>query len=74
MTFELNNGGYLCMEQKDHDKPCQVTITRKNEPKKQYNIPPTDMIMLLNLYQHIKTNDIQNDFINPHGKNKSTNF
>ena len=29
-----------------------------------------DMVMLVNLYQYIKRNDIQNDFINPYGKNK----
>lgn len=29
-----------------------------------------NMVMLFNLYQYIKRNDIQNDFINPYGKNK----
>ena len=33
-------------------------------------IPPGDFVMLVNLYKHIKYNDIRNDFINPYGKNK----
>lgn len=33
-------------------------------------IPNGDMVMLINLYQYIKRNDIQNDFINPYGKNR----
>lgn len=28
-----------------------------------------DMVMLINLYRYIKRHDIQNDFINPYGKN-----
>ena len=71
MTFALNNEGYLRMEQKDTDNPCEITITRSNKPIKHYTIPPTDMVMLFNLYQHIKNNNIQNEFINPHGTNKN---
>ena len=29
-----------------------------------------DFVMLINWYKYIKDNDIKNDFINPHGKNK----
>jgi hypothetical protein len=32
-------------------------------------IPNGDMVMLINLYRYIKDNDIQNEFINPNGKN-----
>ena len=32
-----------------------------------YNISAGDMVMLLNYYRYIKTNDIPCDFINPNG-------
>ncbi len=33
-------------------------------------IPPGDMIMLLNYYNYVKENNIQDDFINPYGIKK----
>ena len=30
------------------------------------------MVMLINLYRYVINNDIQNDFINPNGKNKES--
>ena len=65
ITFDVNNNGKVTIEQKAHDK--SVTVTHGNGSKRVIN--PCDFIMLLNMYQYIKDNDIQNDFINPHGKN-----
>ena len=65
ITFDVNNNGKVTIEQKAHDK--SVTVTHGNGSKTEIN--PCDFIMLLNMYQYIKDNDIQNDFINPHGKN-----
>lgn len=61
--FKVNNGQVMELSQCgiDHD-----VILEEVDP---LYIPAGDMVMLLNLYRHIKDNDIQNDFINPHGKN-----
>ena len=37
------------------------------ETKNDIEIPADDMAMLVGAYQLIKSNDIQNDFINPYG-------
>ena len=65
ITFHCayNYGAMLqtyALQQKIKDKGYKTITT----------IPAGDMVMLVNLYKHIKENDIQNDFINPHGKNE----
>ena len=71
LSFKTNNNGIMNMIQ--HEIDGKVTVKRL-EKDKGYNtittIPAGDMVMLVNLYRYIKENDIQNDFINPHGKNK----
>lgn len=71
ISFDTNNCGILELEQVTHDG--HVIINRLNDSgvsEKRRAIKPTDFVMLLNLYEYIKENDIQNDFINPNGKNK----
>lgn len=65
ITFDVNNCGKVTLEQKTHDKSVIVTHGNGNIT----TISPGDFIMLLNMYNYIKNNDIQSDFINPYGKN-----
>ncbi len=66
ISFDVNNGGKLTIEQNEHDKSMIV----KHGNETQDTISSGDFVMLLNLFFYIKQNDIQNDFINPHGKNR----
>lgn len=70
LVFKTNNNGLLNVVQNEHDGVVHVNRFDKTEGYTNlYNISAGDFVMLLNLYQHIKNNDIQNDFINYHGKN-----
>ena len=66
ISFDVNNNGKLTLEQENHDGKIMV----KRDGIECYSISPGDMVMLLNLYQYTKTNNIQNDFTNPAGKNR----
>lgn len=71
LSFKTNNNGIMNMIQ--HEIDGKVTVKRLEKDKGYKTIttiPAGDMVMLVNLYKHIKENDIQNDFINPHGKNE----
>lgn len=72
LSFKVNNNGLLNWVQNELDGT--VHINKLDADTKKYkhliDIPNGDMVMLFNLYQYIKRNDIQNDFINPYGKNK----
>lgn len=76
ISFNVNNGRKLIFEQEHHDGPVFVhhIDANGNEETDLENglkvIYPGDVVMLNNLYWYIKENDIQNDFINPTGKNK----
>ena len=61
--FRTNNGSIMELTQCDY---YRYIILEGLEP---LYIPAGDMVMLINLYKYVKENDIQNDFINPHGKN-----
>lgn len=66
-TYDVNNGGTLELVQRGHDGTvliCGISASKTNR------ISAGDMVMLVNYYIYIKDNDIQNDFINYHGKNK----
>jgi hypothetical protein len=66
--FTINNGGALAMQQTQTDG--NVTVERLwTDENYSYTIPAGDMVMLLNLYKYVKDGDIQDDFINPNGKN-----
>ena len=67
LTYDVNNGSTLELIQRGHDGT--VLIAGTNHASKTEFIPNGDMVMLINLYRHIKDNDIQNVFINPYGKN-----
>lgn len=67
LTYNVNNGNKLELIQRGHDGT--VLISDDSISKVEF-IPSGDMVMLVNLYRYVKENDIQNDFINPYGKNK----
>lgn len=71
MTFDINNNGILRVQQ-DHYAGGNVRVAteRNGERISAEYITAGDFVMLLNMYRYIKDNDIQNDFINPYGKNK----
>ena len=71
LSFKVNNGGILNMIQHEIDGKVIVKRLEKDKSYKTITtIPAGDMVMLINMYKYIKENDIQNDFINPHGENK----
>ena len=71
INFKVNNGDTLVLTQeKDDGKVNVVRADRQGRIDYRYGISAGDFTMLLNLYRHIKENDIKNDFINPYGKNK----
>ena len=71
LSFKVNNGGILNMIQHEIDGKVIVKRLEKDKSYKTItSIPAGDMVMLINMYKYIKENDIQNDFINPNGKNE----
>lgn len=71
LTFKVNNNGLLNIVQNELDGAVHVnTYDKEDGYINKCHISAGDMVMLINLYRHIKDNDIQNDFINPKGKNK----
>lgn len=69
LTYNVNNGNKLELIQRRHNGTVLIS---DNSISNVEFIPPNDMVMLVNLYRYVKENDIQNDFINPYGKNKET--
>ena len=70
MLFHTNNHGFLNVEQTTTDAPVKVRTGTNHTVEHIEEISAGDSVMLINLYKYIKDNDIQNDFINYHGKNK----
>ena len=70
ISFDVNNGGALFLEQRAHDAHVRVERREGDYVDRVDIIGAGDMVMLLNLYRYVKDNDIQNDFINPEGKNR----
>lgn len=74
LTYLVNNNGIMKISQKEVDGAATVhTFHGANDFSDTTNdieISAGDMVMLVNFYRYVKENDIQNDFINPNGKNK----
>ena len=70
MLFHTNNHGFLNVEQSTTDADIKVRRGTNNIVEHIEEISAGDFVMLINWYKYIKGNDIQNDFINPYGKNK----
>lgn len=70
--FVNNNGTMEIKQDKPDGKVIIHTFRNSNDFSDTTNdieISNGDMVMLINLYRYIKRHDIQNDFINPYGKN-----
>ena len=71
IEYNVNNGGTLRLHQLEKDGQLRIMRTdEKDNTEYIFGIPAGEVVMLINLYRYIKSNDIQNDFINPNGKNK----
>ena len=70
MLFHPNDHSFLNVEQSITDAPVKVRTGTNHTVEHIEEISAGDFVMLINLYKYIKDNDIQNDFINPYGKNK----
>ena len=71
LTFKVNNNGLLNIVQNELDGTVHVNRYDKEDGYiNKCHIPAGDMVMLINYCMYVKDNDIQNNFINPTGKNK----
>lgn len=70
MTFEVNNDREMVISQPCQYGDVEVWTGKGMQTDNIYDIPAGDFVMLLNYYRYVKDNNIQNDFINPDGKNK----
>ena len=79
ISFDTNNGGKMKLIQRKHDGTCLIStedekgLNNSLLSDKEALISNGDMVMLLNYYSYVKRYDIQNDFINPDGKNHAEN-
>ena len=70
LEIPVNNGDTLYVTQVSKDGDVLLNKWDGDRMTYEYKIPGGDLIMLLNLYRYVKSYDIQNDFINPYGKNR----
>lgn len=70
IEMPVNNNGTLFLTQISKDGTCNLWKWDGEKTTTERVISGGDLVMLLNLYRYIKDNNIQNDFINPNGKNK----
>lgn len=75
ISFNINNNRQLRMIQRQHDGKILCTTDDHTPIGAQSSdnidfISAGDMVMMLNYYRYIKSNDIRHDFINPNGKNE----
>lgn len=73
----INNNGTLRLSQTEADKArCGIAVENLDDKGKVYRrdlISEGDFVMLINYYQYVVDNDIQDDFINPNGLNERDN-
>ncbi len=73
LVYFVNNNGTMKISQDEPDGVVTVHTFHGfrdySETRDDLKIPPGNMVMLMNYYKFVKENDIQNDFINPNGKN-----
>lgn len=74
LEFLVSNNGTMQFIQNERDGDVIIHTFHNfndfSETKNDIHISNGDMVMLINLYRYVKDHDIQNDFINPDGKNK----
>lgn len=69
IELSVNNNQTLFLTQTSSDGDTILNCYDGDRMTYECSIPAGDMVMLLNLYRYVKCYDIQNDFINPSGKN-----
>lgn len=78
IRIEINNGLTMRLTQTDSDKNREGIgleyLNQNNELELRELIPEEDFVMLINYYRYVKENNIQCDFINPHGKVQREEF
>ena len=67
LVFEVNNGRKLELVQREDNGT--TLICSLDAPGNEAYISADDFVQLINLYRYCKRYDIQNDWINPNGKN-----
>lgn len=67
LVFEVNNGRKLELVQREDNGT--TLICSLDAPDNEAYISAGDFVQLINLYRYCKRHDIQNDWINPNGKN-----
>lgn len=67
----VNNNRTMEIYQDKATQSIKVLTGKGNEIDSNINISEGDFVMLINYYNYIKENDIQCDFINYGGMNKS---
>ena len=72
IELNVNNGATLFLTQVSADGDTIVNRFDGDNMTTDLAISAGDMVMLLNFYRYVKSHDIQNDFINPYGKNKES--
>lgn len=72
IEFEINNNRVMQISQESYDSKVTLTTFNKSnsEVDNEQTITAGDFVMLMNYYRYIKDNNIQCDFINPHGTNE----
>lgn len=69
IELSVNNNQTLFLTQASSDGDTILNCYDGDKMTYECSIPAGDMVMLLNFYRYVKRYDIQNDFINPSGKN-----
>lgn len=65
--IEINNNRVMKLEQDKERELIRVITGQENNIDRIDGISEGDIVMLINYYRFIKDNNIQCDFINPHG-------
>ncbi|KQY90976.1 hypothetical protein ASD24_24580 [Paenibacillus sp. Root52] len=70
IEFKINNKRTMGIVQHKYDETCKVSTYNNTtgEVDHEEEICPGDMVMLLNYYRHVKSNNIECEFINPYPK------
>ncbi len=72
IEFEINNKRTMQIAQNKYDGECTLSTFNNttSEVDHEENISAGDMVMLMNYYMYVKSNNIQCNFINPIPKTK----
>lgn len=69
ITFDVNNGRTLELEQDKHDGAVMISHGLSGRLRASCIVPAGEMVQLVNLYRYVKRYNIADSFINPDGQN-----